>query len=196
MLQATALRLKDLDAMPPKDAKWNDVGSWSALLEIGDKDAQGNVCFGDVMNHDTTNSYLRSDNKMNATIGLDNVIVVDTKDEVLVVNADRTQDVNKIVERLQTGKRSEHEFHQKVCRPWGKYDSTDAGERYQVNRITDKLGTKLSVQMYHHLAEHWIVVSGTANVQLDEEDIIVTENQYIYIPPGTVHTLENQGKFH
>jgi len=178
----------------PMDAQWNDVGSWSALKDIGDKDAQGNLCFGDVINFQTTNSYLRSDNKLIATIGLDNVIVVDTKDAVLVAHADRSQDVKKIVEQLQAEQRSEHEFHREVYRPWGHYDSIDNGQRYQVKRITVKPGEKLSVQMHHHRAEHWIVVSGTAKVQVGDQSKIVSENQSIYIPLGTVHALENPGK--
>lgn len=178
----------------PLDAGWNDVGSWTALRDIGAKDTNNNVCIGDVICHDTSNSYLRAENKLIATVGVDNVIVIETKDAVLVANADCAQDIKKIVDRLQSSGRSEHELHREVFRPWGKYDSIDNGERYQVKRITVKPGEKLSVQMHHHRAEHWIVVSGTAKVLRGEEEVMVTENQSIYIPLGTVHALENPGK--
>ena len=178
----------------PMDVGWNDVGSWSALKDIGNKDANGNVCHGDVIMHNTSNSYIRAENKMIATVGLDNVIVVETKDAVLVANGDNAQDIKKIVDKLKAEKRVEHEFHREVYRPWGKYDSIDNGERYQVKRITVKPGEKLSVQMHHHRAEHWIVVSGTALVNRGDEEILLSENQSVYIPLGTVHALENPGK--
>ncbi len=178
----------------PMDAGWNDVGSWTALRDIGAKDAAGNVCIGDVINHNSSHCYLRSDNKLIATVGLENIIVIDTKDAVLVASADHAQDIKKIVDQLQSAKRSEHEFHREVYRPWGKYDSIDNGERYQVKRITVKPGEKLSVQMHHHRAEHWIVVSGTAKVLRGDDEIMLSENQSVYIPLGTVHALENPGK--
>jgi len=178
----------------PMDAGWNDVGSWTALRDIGEQDSSGNVCIGDVINHNSSNCYIRSDNKLIATVGLENAIVIETKDAVLVANADHAQDIKKIVDKLSAAKRSEHEFHREVYRPWGKYDSIDNGERYQVKRITVKPGEKLSVQMHHHRAEHWIVVSGTAKVLRGEEEVMVSENQSIYIPLGTVHALENPGK--
>jgi mannose-1-phosphate guanylyltransferase len=170
------------------------VGSWSALKDIGDKDANGNVCHGDVIMHNTSNSYIRSENKLIATVGLDNVIVVETKDAVLIANGDHSQDIKKIVDQLKAEERVEHEFHREVYRPWGKYDSIDNGERYQVKRITVKAGEKLSVQMHHHRAEHWIVVSGTALVNRGDDEILLSENQSVYIPLGTVHSLENPGK--
>jgi mannose-1-phosphate guanylyltransferase len=178
----------------PMDAGWNDVGSWTALKDIGKKDAAGNVCYGDVINHNTSNSYIRTENRLIATVGLDNVIVVDTKDAVLIANGENAQDIKKIVDQLKAEGRAEHEFHREVYRPWGKYDSIDNGERYQVKRITVKPGEKLSVQMHHHRAEHWIVVSGTALVNRGDEEILLTENQSVYIPLGTVHALENPGK--
>ncbi len=178
----------------PMDAGWNDVGSWTALRDIGAKDAAGNVCIGDVISHNSSHCYLRSDNKLIATVGLENTIVIDTKDAVLVASADHAQDIKKIVDQLQSAKRSEHEFHREVYRPWGKYDSIDNGERYQVKRITVKPGEKLSVQMHHHRAEHWIVVSGTAKVLRGDDEIMLSENQSVYIPLGTVHALENPGK--
>lgn len=180
----------------PMDAGWNDVGSWTALRDIGDKDADNNVCIGDVLTQNTSNSYLRAENKLIATVGVDNLIVVETKDALLVANADNAQDIKKVVDQLQASGRSEHKLHREVFRPWGKYDSIDNGERYQVKRITVKPGEKLSVQMHHHRAEHWIVVSGTAKVLRGEEEIMLSENQSVYIPLGTIHALENPGKIH
>lgn len=178
----------------PMDAGWNDVGSWTALKDIGDKDSDGNVCHGDVIAYNTRNSYIRSENKLVATVGLDNLVIVETKDAVLVANGDHSQDIKKIVDQLKADGRVEHEFHREVYRPWGKYDSIDAGERYQVKRITVKPGEKLSVQKHHHRAEHWVVVSGTAKVGRDDEQIMLTENESVYLPLGCVHWLENPGK--
>lgn len=131
---------------------------------------------------------------LQATVGLDNVIIVETKDAVLVANGDHSQDIKKIVDQLKADGRVKHEFHREVYRPWGKYDSIDAGKRYQVKRITVKPGEKLSVQKHHHRAEHWVVVSGTAKVGRDDEQIMLTENESVYLPLGCVHWLENPGK--
>lgn len=178
----------------PMDAGWSDVGSWSSLWEVSEKDADGNVHHGDVMSHNTNNNYVFAETGMVATVGIDDVVVVQTKDAVLVVKKDQVQDVKKVVEALKKDNRSEFQLHREVYRPWGKYDSIDNGARYQVKRITVKPGEKLSIQMHHHRAEHWIVVSGTANVTIDEETALVTENESVYIPIGSVHTLENPGK--
>lgn len=137
---------------------------------------------------------MHSDNKLVATVGVDNLVVVDTPDAVLVANKDQVQDVKKIVEKLKLTNRSETTLHREVYRPWGKYDSVDMGERFQVKRITVNPGAKLSVQMHHHRAEHWIIVSGTAKVTLDEKTVLLSENQSTYIPIGVVHALENPGK--
>jgi mannose-1-phosphate guanylyltransferase len=177
----------------PLDAGWSDIGSWLALWEIGDKDEQGNVCKGDVLALDTHNSLIHADHKLVATLGVDNLVVVETKDAVLVAHKDRVQDVKKIVEALKNDGRHEHMNHREVYRPWGIYDSIDNGNRYQVKRITVKPGAKLSVQLHHHRAEHWIVVSGTAMVTNGEKQFLVTENQSTYIPVGQVHCLENPG---
>ncbi|WP_221800288.1 mannose-1-phosphate guanylyltransferase/mannose-6-phosphate isomerase [Oceanobacter mangrovi] len=179
----------------PLDAGWSDVGSWSALWEIADKCENGNATLGagDTILEDTRNSFVYSDSRLVTTLGLDDVIVVDTPDALLVALKDKVQDVKNIVNRIKADGRTEHENHREVYRPWGKYDSIDNGGRYQVKRITVKPGAKLSVQMHHHRAEHWIVVSGTARVTNGEETYLVTENESTYIPIGQVHALENPG---
>ena len=178
----------------PVDMAWNDVGSWSALWDIGDKDENGNVVRGDIILHDTRNAYVHSDKPLVAVVGMDDVVVIATNDAVLVTNRDRVQDVKHIVERLKAGRRGEHALHTTVHRPWGTYSGIDRGDRYQVKRIAVKPGERLSLQMHHHRAEHWVVVEGTALVTRGEEQILVYENQSIYIPIGTVHRLENPGK--
>jgi mannose-1-phosphate guanylyltransferase/mannose-6-phosphate isomerase len=183
----------DKAVVVPLSAGWSDVGAWSSLWDIGDQDAFGNVRSGDVLSHNTSNSYIRAEHRLVATVGLDNIVVVETNDAVLVAAKDQVQDVKKIVESLKAQGRSEVSQHRHVYRPWGVYDSIDSGERYQVKRITVKPGAKLSVQMHHHRAEHWIVVSGTAKVTNGDKEIILTENQSTYIPVGVVHALENPG---
>ncbi|GGP39849.1 mannose-1-phosphate guanylyltransferase/mannose-6-phosphate isomerase [Shewanella saliphila] len=178
----------------PLDAKWSDVGAWSALWDISDKDVNNNVMQGDVLTHNSNNSYFNAEHKMIAAVGVDNIVVIETKDAVLVAHKDKVQDVKAIVEQLKSQNRTEHHLHREVYRPWGKYDSIDFGERDQVKRITVKPGEKLSIQMHHHRSEHWIVVSGTAKVTNGEQTIIVTEDQSTYIPLGTIHALENPGK--
>jgi mannose-1-phosphate guanylyltransferase/mannose-6-phosphate isomerase len=184
----------DKAVVVPLSAGWSDVGAWSSLWEIGDQDAAGNVSSGDVLSHNTSNSYIRAEHRLVATVGLDNVVVVETNDAVLVAAKDQVQDVKKIVELLKAQGRSEVSQHRHVYRPWGVFDSIDNGERYQVKRITVKPGAKLSVQMHHHRAEHWIVVSGTAKVTNGDKELMLTENQSTYIPVGVVHALENPGK--
>ena len=178
----------------PLDAGWSDVGSYSALWEVCQKDCQQNVIKGDVIAHDTSNSYIHSQNKLIATLGVDNLVVIDTPDAVLIANKDKVQNVKDIVNELKAQQRSESTIHREVYRPWGKYDSVDNGERFQVKRITVNPGAKLSVQMHHHRAEHWIIVSGTAKITLDEKTFLLSENQSTYIPIGVVHALENPGK--
>ncbi|MEE4240212.1 MAG: mannose-1-phosphate guanylyltransferase/mannose-6-phosphate isomerase [Desulfopila sp.] len=190
-----AVMEKTADAyVVPLDVQWNDIGSWSALWNIAAKDTNNNVVKGDILLHDTKNCYINTTGKLVATVGLEDIVVVNTKDAVLVATKDKVQNVKEIVEALKTQDRSEHYTHREVYRPWGKYDSVDTGERYQVKRITVKPGAKLSQQMHHHRAEHWVVVLGTAKVQKGEETILLTENQSIYIPLGTTHSLENPGK--
>ncbi len=180
-------------AVIPLDAGWSDIGSWSALWEIGEKDSEGNVCKGDSLAINTRNSLVYAEHKLVATVGVEDLIVVETKDAVLVAHKDSVQDVKKVVEAIKSDGRHEHMNHREVYRPWGVYDSIDNGERYQVKRITVKPGARLSVQMHHHRAEHWIVVSGTAKVTVGDKEFLVTENQSTYIPVGQVHCLENPG---
>jgi mannose-1-phosphate guanylyltransferase len=184
----------DKAVVVPMDCGWSDVGSWSALWEVSEKDEYGNACRGDVIKIDTRNTYINATDKLVTTIGLDDIIVVETKDAILVAKQSEVQQVKKIVEQLKAEKRSEWQHHREVYRPWGKYDAIDNGVRFQVKRITVKPGEKLSIQMHHHRAEHWIVVSGTAKVTNGDKDILLTENQSTYIPVGVVHSLENPGK--
>lgn len=179
--------------MVPLDAGWSDIGSWSALWDVSDKDEQGNVHKGDVLSHDSHNNYVHADYRLVTTVGVENLIIVETKDTIMVAHKDKAQEVKRIVEQLKRDERGEHLNNREVYRPWGMYDSIDHGARYQVKRITVKPGAKLSVQMHHHRAEHWIVVSGTAQVTNGDETYMVTENQSTYIPIGQIHALENPG---
>jgi mannose-1-phosphate guanylyltransferase/mannose-1-phosphate guanylyltransferase/mannose-6-phosphate isomerase len=181
-------------AVVPADIGWNDIGAWSALWEVAHKDAQGNAVRGDVLLEDARNNLVRAETRMVAMLGVSDLVVVETADAVLVASRDRVQDVKKLVDRLKAEKRCEHVLHKQVFRPWGWYEGIDEGERFQVKRIMVKPGEKLSLQMHHHRAEHWIVVSGTAKVTRDGEVTLLTENQSTYIPLGTSHRLENPGK--
>jgi mannose-1-phosphate guanylyltransferase/mannose-6-phosphate isomerase len=178
----------------PLAAGWSEVGAWSALWEVGPRDSDGNVILGDVLAVDTHDSYLRAEYRLVATIGVDDLIVVETADAVLIACRDRVQEVKTIVNRLKLDGREEFRNHRKVYRPWGAYDSTDSAERFQVKRITVNPGCSLSLQMHHHRAEHWTVVSGTARVTRGDEVFLLTENQSTYIPVGIHHRLENPGK--
>ncbi|MDC1018357.1 mannose-1-phosphate guanylyltransferase/mannose-6-phosphate isomerase [Pseudomonadales bacterium] len=176
------------------DAGWSDIGSWSSLWDISQKDGNGNATYGDVMLHESHNSYIRSDGKLVAAIGVADLVIVSTKDVLVVAHKDSVQDVKVVAQQLKAESRTEWELHREVYRPWGKYDSIDSGERYQAKRITVKPGAKLSVQMHHHRAEHWIVVYGTAKVTNGEKTFILSENESTYIPVGVIHALENPGK--
>ena len=175
-------------AVIPVSCGWSDIGSWTALWRTGDKDAHGNLRQGDTLAIDTRNCVLRShDRHLLATLGVDDLIVVSTPDATLVAHRDAAQDVKKIVEQLKAGGRSEHSLHRVVHRPWGSYDSLEAGERFQVKRIQVKPGASLSLQKHHHRAEHWIVVCGTAEVTCDDKVFLLGENQSTYIPLGSKH---------
>jgi len=180
-------------AVVPLEAGWSDLGSWAALWEISDKDAAGNAHRGDVIAIDCRNTYAHGQ-RLITLIGLEDVVVVETEDAILVGHRDQLQKVKDLVGTLKSDGRSHAVWHRKVYRPWGAYDSVDAGERFQVKRITVKPGASLSLQMHHHRAEHWIVVSGTARVTRGQETLLLTENQSTYIPLGVVHRLENPGK--
>ncbi|MCA1971436.1 MAG: mannose-1-phosphate guanylyltransferase/mannose-6-phosphate isomerase [Caenispirillum sp.] len=178
----------------PMAAGWSDVGAWDALWEVLEKDADGNVAQGEVLLHGSRDTLAFADGRMIACVGVDNLVVVETPDAVMVAHKTRTQEVKHIVARLKAEGRSQADAHRKVHRPWGWYDSVDAGERFQVKRIVVKPGAALSLQMHHHRAEHWVVVRGTARVTRGEETFLVAENESTYIPIGIRHRLENPGK--
>jgi len=178
----------------PADIGWSDVGSWSALWEVQKGDEQGNVCRGDVYLDGVSNSLVRAESRIVAVVGVQDLVVVETGDAVLVAHKDQVQRVKQIVDHLKSKERTEHLYHTRVHRPWGWYEGVDAGERFQVKRICVKPGEKLSLQMHHHRAEHWVVVSGTARVTCGEKVSLLSENESTYIPIGMNHRLENPGK--
>ena len=177
----------------PLNANWNDVGSWSALWEVGEKDESGNIIRGDVLTVDCENSYIHSEKKLISAIGVEDLVIIETDDAVMIAPKNRVQDVKLIVDKLKKENRPEADLHQKVYRPWGSYDAVDNGERHKTKRIIVKPGAKLSLQMHHHRAEHWVVVKGTALVTKGDEQILLTENQSTFIPLGVAHRLENPG---
>ena len=184
----------DRAAVVPLEAGWSDVGSWAALWEVEDRDGSGNVCKGDVLCKDVANSYLHSTERLIAGVGLQDLVVVETKDAVLVADRERGQEVKDIVKSLERQERLETTVHSRVYRPWGSYENIDAGQRFQVKRIVVNPGSVLSFQMHHHRAEHWVVVRGTAKITQGEQESIISEDQSTYIPLGTPHRLENPGK--
>lgn len=183
----------DLACVVPMDAGWSDIGSWSSLWEQGRKDKNGNATRGDVLACDTENSIVHAESRLVATVGVSDLVIVETQDAVLVADKTKAQEVKQIVERLAQDKREEENFHRIVYRPWGSFDSVDEGEGYKVKRISVKPGARLSKQMHHHRAEHWVVVRGTARVFRDEEIFDLHENESVFIPLGTTHYLENPG---
>ncbi len=183
----------DCAVMVAMDAGWNDIGSWASLWECSAKDDSGNCEIGDVINLQGQGNYIKADHRLVTAIGLTDMVIIETKDAVFVAPKDRVQDVKLLVQNLKDAKRPEVDYHREVFRPWGKYDSIDTGNRYQVKRITVNPGAKLSVQKHFHRAEHWVVVSGTAKVTRGDETILLTENQSTYIPLGEIHALENPG---
>jgi mannose-1-phosphate guanylyltransferase/mannose-1-phosphate guanylyltransferase/mannose-6-phosphate isomerase len=180
-------------AVVPAAIGWSDVGAWDALWELGEKDANGNVAKGDVLAHETKNSYLRSETKLLSTVGVENLVVVVTEDAVLVADKAKAQGIKAIVDRLGQAGRSEADAHARVLRPWGSYQTVDHGRRYQVKRITVEPGGRLSLQKHAKRAEHWVVVNGTARVTRNDEVMTLRENESVYIPLGAVHRLENPG---
>ena len=176
------------------DAGWSDIGSWSSLWNISEKDDGGNSTHGDVILHNTHNSYVKTDERLVAAIGVKDLVIVSTKDALMVVHKDSVQDVKTITAKLKADSRREWKLNEEVFRPWGKYISIDSGDRYQVKRITVKPGAKLSVQMHHHRSEHWVVVCGIARVTNGESTFLLAENESTYIQAGIVHALENPGK--
>ncbi|WP_425563524.1 mannose-1-phosphate guanylyltransferase/mannose-6-phosphate isomerase [Microbulbifer aestuariivivens] len=179
--------------MTPLDCGWSDVGSWSALWDASTKDDSGNTTNGDILLHECRDCYVHSDHKLIAAIGLHDLVIVESDDAIMVAAKNRVQEVKKVVERLKADNRPEAMVHRKVYRPWGFYDAVDTGQRFQVKRIMVNPGAQLSLQMHHHRAEHWIVVSGTARVTCGDEQRLLSENQSTYIPLGVKHRLENPG---
>lgn len=180
----------------PLDASWSDVGSWSALWEVSEKDAQGNVLQGDVLTEQTHNSFIYAQHRLTATVGIDDVVVVETKDAVLVAHKNRVQDIKGIVNQLKAANRPEQLQHREVFRPWGSHDAIADGQRYHVKQVMVKPGQKTAVQIHYHRAEHWIIVSGTARVTRGDDTFLISENESTYIPVGVAHSIENPGKYH
>ena len=176
------------------DAGWNDLGSWNAVWQVGKQDSHGNVMIGDVLLTDTKNSLVHSESRLVSVLGVENLIIVETADAILVTNRSDSQDLKKIVLQLDQKNREEKDFHRKVLRPWGWYDSVDEGEHFKVKRIQVQPGASLSLQMHHHRAEHWVVVKGVAEIRNGDEIIRLSENQSTYIPQGQKHRLSNPGK--
>jgi len=181
-------------ALVPLDAGWSDLGAWSSIWDVSDKDERHNAVYGDVCMEDSSGCLVHAPDKLVAMIGVDDLVVVDTKDALMIARRDRVQEVKNIVTRLNAQKRTETCVHREVFRPWGSYDSIDSGNRFQVKRITVKPGERLSLQKHHHRAEHWIIVSGTAEVTRNDETFLLSENESAYIPIGAVHRLYNPGK--
>ncbi|MFG1172058.1 mannose-1-phosphate guanylyltransferase/mannose-6-phosphate isomerase [Erwiniaceae bacterium CAU 1747] len=190
-----AVMEKTTDAVViPLDAGWNDVGSWSALWEVNQRDDNGNALTGDIFTHKTSNCYINTDDTLVAAIGVENLVIVNTKDAVLVIDKSQVQNVKKVVEFLKSNDRREYRLHRESYRPWGRHDKVVDAPRYQINRVTVKPGGKFSLQKHLHRAEHWVVLSGTAEVTLEGKTYLLTENQSTFIPIGSVHMLENPGK--
>lgn len=184
----------DRAAMVALDAGWNDIGSWAAVLEVAQKDAGNNASLGDVILQDCTNCLVQSSTRLVTAVGMRDTVIIETADAVLVIDAAQAQNTKGLVAELMARQRPEASMHREVFRPWGSYDSIGNGERFQVKRISVKPGAKLSLQMHHHRAEHWVVVSGTAKITNGDKEYLLTENQSTYIPVGVVHSLENPGK--
>jgi len=179
--------------MVPLDAGWNDLGAWDAVWQTLPKDEHGNACIGDVLTTGSRNTLVHATSRLVSLVGVDNLVVIETPDAVLVADKTRSQDVKHIVAALGQQEREEHILHRKVHRPWGWYDSVDEGTRFKVKRIQVKPGASLSLQKHHHRAEHWIVVTGTAEITRGDNVILLTENQSTYIPIGELHRLTNPG---
>src|SRR6202035_40716 len=178
----------------PLDAGWSDVGSWSSLFDALPADEEGNVLQGDVMIHDTHDCYVHSTSRLVAAVGMEDHIIVETKDAILVAPKDRVQDVKDLVAKIKKSGRTESALHREGFRPWGSYDSIDSGERFQVKRLSVKPGGVLSLQMHHHRAEHWVVVQGAARITRNGETFLLAENESTFIPVGATHRIENPGK--
>ena len=193
-IDTAVMEQTDKAVVLPLDIGWSDVGSWNALWDLGEKDASGNVITGDVIAVDTEETYIKGNGRLVTTLGVKDLVVVDTGDAVLIADKGRVQDIRGLVDELKERGRSEHEAHARVHRPWGFYESIEADDRYQVKHLMVKPGASLSLQMHHHRAEHWVVVRGTARVVVGNKEMLISENESTYIPIGTPHRLENPGK--
>ena len=193
-LDYTVMEKTEKAVVIPLDAGWSDVGSWSSLWDNHDKDQNNNVLIGDVIVDKVTNSYIHAEHRLVSVLGVDNIVVVETPDAIMVANKDQAENIKTIVAQLQNTDREEATLHRKCYRPWGYYDSIDAGQRFQVKRISVNPGASLSLQLHHHRAEHWIVVTGTAEVTCGEKITLMSENQSTFIPLGTKHRLHNPGR--
>lgn len=178
----------------PLNAGWNDVGSWSALWEVSQRDSNNNALTGDIYTHDSNNCYINTDDTFVAAVGVDNLVIINTKDAVLIIDKSKVQDVKKVVDYLKKNRRREYKLHRESYRPWGRHDKIVNTDKYHINRVTVKPGGKFSLQKHLHRAEHWIVLSGTAEVTLNDSVFLLTENQSTFIPAGSTHMLENPGK--
>jgi mannose-1-phosphate guanylyltransferase/mannose-6-phosphate isomerase len=181
-------------SMVALDAGWSDIGSWASVWDVADKDASNNAMQGDVMLQDCEDCLVHGTTRLVTAVGMRNTMVVETADAILIMDTERAQDTKQLVAKLLSTRRSEATQHREIFRPWGSYDCIGTGNRFQVKRITVKQGAKLSLQMHHHRAEHWVVVSGTAKITNGDKEYLLTENQSTYIPVGVVHSLENPGK--
>lgn len=191
VMEKLAQTSNDKIAVIPINVGWSDVGAWSSVWEINNKDNNNNVIEGDVIAEDSSNCFIKSERGLVVTIGCQDMVIVDSDDAIMIADKSKTQDVKKVVEKLKNDNRSESLLHRKVYRPWGSYDSVDSGEKFQVKRLTVNPGKKLSLQLHHQRAEHWVVVKGIAKVTKGDELIILQENESTYIPVGVKHRLEN-----
>ncbi|HBR1410453.1 mannose-1-phosphate guanylyltransferase/mannose-6-phosphate isomerase [Klebsiella pneumoniae] len=190
-----AVMEKTTDAVViPLNAGWNDVGSWSALWEVSERDKNNNSLSGDIFTHNARDCYIKSEDTLVAAIGVDNLVIINTKDAVLVIDKSQVQDVKKVVEYLKINLRREYKLHRESYRPWGRHDEIVNTKKYHINKVTVKPGGKFSLQRHLHRAEHWVILSGTAEVTLDDKVFLLTENQSTFIPAGSIHMLENPGK--
>lgn len=190
-----AVMEKTTDAVViPLNAGWNDVGSWSALWEVSERDTNNNSLSGDIFTHNARDCYIKSEDTLVAAIGVDNLVIINTKDAVLVIDKSQVQDVKKVVEYLKINLRREYKLHRESYRPWGRHDEIVNTKKYHINKVTVKPGGKFSLQRHLHRAEHWVILSGTAEVTLDDKVFLLTENQSTFIPAGSIHMLENPGK--
>lgn len=191
VMEKIAQEDSSLTAVVKMDAGWSDVGSWSAIWELGERDADNNVCKGDIITYESGNNLIRSESRLVTAVGCNNMVIIETADAIMVADKDKSQDIKKIVEQLKAEHREERLTHRRVYRPWGSYETLDFGDHFQVKRLSVKPGRKLSLQSHNRRAEHWVVVRGTATVTRGDEKFLLRENESTYIPIGTMHRLEN-----